>query len=416
MIGWRLKLALRYLRARRREGGVGLISLISFLGIAAAVAVLVAVMGVMNGFRSDLIEQMLGFDGHAQITAPALDETRAGRMSARLSAAPGVTAAYPLLEGQALALGPAQAGGVIVRAVRGQDQAATAAIRSGIVSGDLNFLRGAGEVPGVAIGKALADRLGARVGDEIRLLAPAAASTAFGAAPREVRYRVAAVFTAGVNLYDAVYVFMPLHEAQRLFGRPDEVDAVEVFVEDPQKIDAQVPALSALAGPGALIGVWNDRNSAYFTTLQIERVTMRMILMLVVAIAAMNIVSGLVMLVKNKGRDVAVLRTMGARPADIVAVFTLIGALIGVSGALAGAAVGVLFCQYITPIQHGLEALLGLKLFAPELYLLPKIPAKVEAAELAFIVVWTIGMALVATLPPALRAARLQPVEALRYE
>ena len=414
---WERMLAGRYLRAKRSQGGVALISIISFIGIMLAVAVLIIVMSVMNGFRAELLSRILGFNGHVFVTGAVLDRPDRDEVVARIAKVPGVRQAAPVIEAQAIAMGPAQISGAIVRGIRPQDLAATKLVASNITRGSLKGF-GAGDYGGdmLVVGQRLADSLGVRPGDPLTLISPSGGATAFGGTPLQKTYTVGATFTVGMSQYDSAYIYMPLAQSQLFFGRDGGVDAIEIKVQDPDKAGLMKPAVARAAGPGALVTDWTQRDSSFWGALKVERNVMRLILMLLVAIAAMNIISGLVMLVKNKGRDIAILRTMGASGGSILRIFFMAGAMVGVLGTIAGLLLGTLFSVYIDQIQSFVEWATGQAVFSSDVYFLSRLPAKVDWAEVGVITFWALAMSFIATLPPAWRASRLDPVEALRYE
>ena len=416
--GWERAIAGRYLRTKRKEGGVALISIISFVGISLAVATLIIVMSVMNGFRTELMTRILGFNGHVYVGGPVLDDP-VGREAviARIRKVPGVASAVPLIEAQSLAQSTRQATGALVRGVSPDDLRRIKLITDNIKEGSL-FGFGQGEFGGnrILLGDRLAATLGVQVGDPVTLLSPSGESTAFGSQPRNKTYTVGGVFSVGMSEYDQVFVYMPLQQAQLFFGRDRAVDSVEIMLTDPDQIDRIKPLIVAAVGPNAVVNDWRQRNQSFFNALQVERNTMRLILLLIVAIAAANIISGLVMLVKNKGRDIAILRTMGAGRGAILRIFFMAGAAIGVVGTLAGLLIGVLFCVYIAQIQGFVEWLTRTSVFNADVYFLAHIPAKIDWSEVAFITLLSMTMSFIATLLPAWSASRLDPVEALRYE
>jgi lipoprotein-releasing system permease protein len=335
----------------------------------------------------------------------------------RIRAVDGVEQAYPLVESYSVALGPNQVLPAVVRGMAAADVRATRIVADNIVQGSLQGF-GQGEFGGelILIGSGLARTLGIGAGDPVTLLSPSGEATAFGSAPRSKTYTVGGVFEIGLSQYDAAYVYMPLEQAQLFFGRDTLVDSIELRLDNPDDIDRLRGPIARAAGPGGLVRDWRDDNAAYFGALQVERNVMRLILMLIVAIAAMNIISGLVMLVKNKGRDVAVLRTMGASQGSILRVFFMSGASLGVVGTLLGLILGVLFCWNIGAIQAAVEWVTGTQVFNSDIYFLSRLPAKIEWTEVAFVTFWALLVSCLATLPPALRASKLDPVEALRYE
>jgi lipoprotein-releasing system permease protein len=414
---WERMLASRYLRAKRTQGGVALISVISFIGIMLAVATLIIVMSVMNGFRSELLGRILGFQGHVFVTGGVLDGPGRDAAAARILKVPGVTQAAGIIEAQAIAIGPSQITGALVRGIGPKDLADTKLVSGNITAGSLRSF-GQGEYGGdvVVLGARLAQQLGVAPGDTVTLISPAGGATAFGGTPLQKTYTVGATFQVGMSQYDQAYIYMPLSQAQLFFDREDTADAIEVRVKDPDNAGRMTAAISKAAGPAALVNDWTTRDASFWGALQVERSVMRLILMLLVAIAAMNIISGLVMLVKNKGRDIAILRTMGAGQGSILRIFFMAGASIGALGTLAGLAVGVVFCLNIDPIQTAVEYVTGQAVFSSDVYYLSRVPAKVDWLEVLVIVSWALGMSFLATLPPAWRASRLDPVEALRYE
>ena len=414
---WERMLAGRYLRAKRSQGGVALISVISFFGIMIAVAVLIIVMSVMNGFRAELLGKILGFNGHVFVTGGLLDGPDRDRAVQRILKVPGVIQAAPVIEAQAIAMGPNQITGAVVRGLSPRDLMATRIVAGHITSGDLRAF-GQGEYGGdvVVVGGRLAEQVGVHVGDTITLISPSGGATAFGGTPLQKSYVVGATFTAGMSQYDQAYIFMPLQQAQLFFGRENTVDAIEVRVADPDKAPQMKAAISRAAGPTALVADWTQRDTSYWGALKVERNVMRLILMLLVVIAALNIISSLVMLVKNKGRDIAILRTIGSGQGAVLRIFFMAGATIGALGTAAGLAVGALVSVYIDPIQSFVEWATGQAVFSSDVYFLNRLPAKVDWLEVSIIVAFSLGMSMICTLPPAWRASRLDPVEALRYE
>jgi lipoprotein-releasing system permease protein len=415
---WERMLAGRYLRAKRSQGGVALISMISFVGILLAVAVLIIVMSVMNGFRAELLDRILGFNGHLFVSGPVLEAPTRDAAVARILKAPGVAQAAPIVEAQAIAMGPnSQMSGAMVRGISPGDLARTRIVSGNITTGTLKSF-GQGEYGGdvIAMGERLAQTLGVGPGDLVTLISPSGAATAFGGAPLQKVYTVGATFSVGMSQYDQAYVYMPLEQAQLFFGRENTVDVIEVKVDDPDRAVALKPAVSRAVGPIGLVSDWTQRDASYWGALKVERNVMRLILMLLVAIAAMNIISGMVMLVKNKGRDIAILRTMGAGQGSILRIFSMAGASIGVLGTAAGLALGVLFCLNIGPIQTFVEWVTGQAVFSSDVYYLSRIPAKIDWREVMVIAGFALTVSVLVTLPPAWRASRLDPVEALRYE
>jgi lipoprotein-releasing system permease protein len=409
-------LAGRYLRAKREHGGVALISIISFLGIMAAVAVLIITMSVMNGFRETLLSKILGVRGHVFIDMGGrTPEERAQLQKAALGVS-GVVSVTPLVEGQALAVIDGIVSGVIVRGVAPADLRALDIVAKNINGGALDAFGATpdGEVR-VVTGALVLD--GAAIsGGQITLISPETAATAFGSVPRRKTYPIAANFSVGQPDFDRAFVYMPLAEAQLFFDKGDAVDRFEIRVSDPDQTLPVMQALRKVMPTDVFISDWKQQNASLVGALIVERNVMRLILMMIVAIAAMNIISGLVMLVKNKGRDIAILRTMGATQGAILRIFFMSGAAVGVAGALAGLTIGTLFCVFIGPIQDFISFVIQRPIFPPDVYGLNALPARVEWSEVAMVTFWALLMSFVATLPPAWRASKLDPVEALRYE
>jgi len=406
-------LSLRYLRARRKEGFISVIAGFSFLGIMLGVATLIIVMAVMNGFRQELLDKILGLNGHLLIQPLESPLTDWEGVADRVAKVEGIRLAAPIVEGQALASSPFNASGVLVRGIRGVDLARLGSIARNVKQGTLD---GFDQGQGIAVGSRLAEQLSVRAGDNLTLVSPRGAVTPFGTTPRIKTYKIAAVFEIGMSEYDAAFVFMPLAEAQAYFGRSGDVTAIEVYTDDPDRVDSFRKLVSDAAARPIYMLDWRQRNATFFNALQVERNVMFLILTLIVLVAALNIVSGLIMLVKDKGSDIAILRTMGATQGSIMRVFLITGSSIGVVGTMAGFLLGTVVCLNIDAIRRFLSWLTHTDLFSPELYFLSKLPADMDFKETAAVVVMALGLSLLATLYPSWRAARLDPVEALRYE
>ncbi len=406
-------LSLRYLRARRQEGFISIIAAFSFLGIMLGVATLIIVMAVMNGFRKELLGKILGLNGHILVQPLELPLNDYEAVAERISKVEGIRVAVPIVEGQALASSPFNAAGVLVRGIRAADLVQIPSIAQNIKQGTLD---GFDQGQGVVIGRRLADQLTLRAGDSVTMVAPRGAVTPMGTTPRIKPYKIAAVFEIGMSEYDAAFVFMPLTEAQAYFNRSNDVTAIEVYTEKPDQIVRYRQLVTDAAKRPIFMVDWRQRNATFFSALQVERNVMFLILTLIILVAAFNIASSLIMLVKDKGRDIGILRTMGATQGAIMRVFLITGAAIGVVGAVMGFVVGLVVCLNIELIRQFLSWLTNTNLFPPELYFLSQLPAEVDASETTAVVVMALALSLLATLYPSWRAARLDPVEALRYE
>jgi lipoprotein-releasing system permease protein len=405
--------ALRYLRARRKEGFISVIAGFSFIGIMLGVATLIIVMAVMNGFRQELFNKMLGLNGHVVVHSLDGDFTTFDEVATRIRAVPGVKQALPLIEGQVMVSTPATSSGALVRGLREADLKQLKAVGSNIRFGTLD---GFDQKAGVALGSRLANELNVKVGDQVSLLSPRGASTALGTAPRVKRYPIVAIFEIGMSEYDSSILFMPLNEAQRYFNQPDNVTVLEVVLDSPDEAGTLGPQILEAGGPTIYISDWRQRNATFFTALQVERNVMFLILALIVLVASLNIISGLIMLVKDKGHDIAILRTMGATRAAVMRIFFITGASIGIVGTLAGLGLGLLVCLNIESLREFIGWLTDTELFSPELYYLSQMPAEMDTGETVSVVIMALVLSILATLYPSWRASRLDPVEALRYE
>ncbi len=404
--------AWRYLRAKRSEGFISLITWFSLLGIALGVATLIIVMSVMNGFRGELLGRVMGLNGHMNIYAEDGPIRDYDALAAKAATVPGVTFSAPLIEAQALVTTDGNASGAMVRGVRPHDFVTRPIVKDHVTSGSLdNF--GPGQI---VIGRRMAERLKLHPGDEVTLLSPRGAQTAFGMMPRSKSYIVAATFDVGMYEYDNGFIFMDLTDAQAFFRLPDGVTAIELMVTDPVHIERAVAPVEQAVGPGWRVQNWQQTNSSFFTALEVERNVMFIILSLIITVAAFNIISGLIMLVKDKTSDIAVLRTMGATQGSIMRIFFMSGAVIGVAGTLAGLVLGVAFADNIEGIRQFIQQIVGRDLFSAEIYFLTQLPARVDPGEVVQIVLMALGLSFAATLYPSWRAARTDPVEALRYE
>ena len=404
--------AFRYLRARRQEGFVSVIAIFSLLGIMLGVATLIIVMAVMNGFRIELVGRILGLNGHLGVYGPANSLTDYDAVAQKVRAVPGVVSVTPLIEAQALVTSDAGAAGAVVRGIHPDDIRARKLIADHVVAGSLADFGG----DDVAVGDRLAARLGLKVGGKITVVSPEGTETAFGTMPRTKTYTVAALFDVGFYEYDNTFVFVPLDAAQVFFKLKDAVNYLEVFVADADQASAEGQKIVAVLGGNARILDWQRTNSSLVNALIVQRDVMFLILTLIIVVAAFNIISSMIMMVKDKGRDIAILRTMGASRGMILRIFILSGASIGIVGTLAGFGLGIVITQNLEAIRQFIQNALHMELFAAEIYFFTRLPAVIVPHEVAAVVIMALALSFLATLYPSWRAARLDPVEGLRYE
>ncbi|MDR6291317.1 lipoprotein-releasing system permease protein [Inquilinus ginsengisoli] len=409
--------AFRYLRARRKEGFISVIAGFSLVGILLGVATLIIVMSVMNGFRAQLVQRVLGLDGHLSVTAKAgAGLPDYGPLADKLRQVPGVLRVTPVIQDQALVSRDSSLQGAAYAAVRGVEPAdflnRPAIAKSLYIDKPEDF----SGTDAIAIGSGLAGQFGVRVGDELTLVTPHFNRTAFGSVPRSKTYVIAGIFSTGRPEYDSATVYMPLEAAQLLFQMKGQAGGLELFVADPERLDAVRAAVAQAAGPDLQVSDWRDANATIFTALQVERNVMFIILTLIILVAAFNIVSSLVMLVKDKGSDIAILRTMGATRGAILRIFFLTGATIGLVGTAAGLALGLALAANVDAIRAWLQGVLGPETFAAEFSFIAQLPARVDAGQVVWVCLLAVGLTFLASIFPAWRAARLDPVEALRYE
>jgi lipoprotein-releasing system permease protein len=405
----------RYLRARRGERFVSVIAAFSLIGIGLGVATLIIVMSVMNGFRTELLSRILGMNGHLGVYGQGTSLTEYDALAGRIRAVPGVVSAVPIVEGQALfTTDRGGASGGLVRGISQADLARLHYVGDSLVAGSLADFQGD---DAIVIGIGLAQRYGLSVGGKLTLVAPQGRATAFGTVPRIRAYTVVAIFQAGVNDFDTGVVFLPLAAAQVFFLMPDAVSEIQVMVRDPDRVGAIGRDIRAAVGDVPLrIVDWQQNNNSFFAAVEVERNVMFLILTLIIIVAAFNVISSLIMMVKDKTRDIAVLRTIGAGRWAVMRIFLMCGASVGLLGTLAGTLLGVAFCLNIERIRDWVQAISGTNVFNPEVYYLTHLPARLEWPEVLQVVGMALALSLLATLYPSWRAARTDPVEALRHE
>jgi lipoprotein-releasing system permease protein len=405
--------AWRYLRARRAHGSVSVIAGFSFAGIVLGVAALIVVMAVMNGFRHDLMDKLIGLNGHMFLQGVETPLTDYEAVTERVAKLPGVKLALPLVEGQAFASTQFGSSGVLVRGIRGDDFKRLPGIGGRLEQGTLD---GFDDSAKVAIGARLAEHLSLRIGDKLTLIAPKGAQTPFGVTPRMKTYEVGAIFQIGMSTFDGTFVFMPLAEAQLFFNSNGAANVIEVYLDDPEHIDDMRDAIAKAEQRPMIDTDWRQLNKSFFGVLAVEANVMFAILTLIVLVAALNIISGLIMLVQDKGRAIAVLRTMGATRGAIQRIFLITGATIGITGTFFGLVLGLIVAHNVEPIRKFISWLFGVSLFPSEFYFLSALPSRIEAHDVATVALMALLLSIGATIYPSWRAARLDPVEALRYE
>jgi lipoprotein-releasing system permease protein len=402
----------RYLRPRRQEGFISVIAAFSLLGIALGVATLIVVLAVMSGFRAELLGRVLGLNGHVTVQAGPDGIDNFDALADRLRGANGVLSVTPLVTGQVMATAHGVASGALVHGIRPEDLAERSGIADHLIEGSVAHLSD----DQIAIGSRMAYRMGLGLGDRLTLISPQGTPTAFGTMPRVKAYEIGAIFEVGMYEYDSTLVYMPLEAAQTYFQLDDRANQLEIMVADPDRVAGYRRELAPLVGNAGQLVDWQQANASFFTALKVERNVMFLILSLIIMVAAFNIIAGMIMLVKDKGRDIAILRTMGATRGAIMRVFFMSGAAIGVTGTLAGFLLGLVFAENIETIRQWLQVLTGTNLFSAEIYFLSHLPARIEASDVISVLVMSLALSLLATLYPSWRAARLDPVEALRYE
>ncbi|MFT8710921.1 lipoprotein-releasing ABC transporter permease subunit [Komagataeibacter rhaeticus] len=403
----------RYLHARRGERFVSVIAIFSLVGIALGVATLIIVMSVMNGFKADLLGRILGLNGDLSVYGLTRTITDYDDVAGRVRKVPGVVSAAPLVESQVLLNSGTYNAGGLVRGMTRADLLALHEVSGNLVAGSLDDFGGDDTI---VVGTTLAERAGLTVGGRLTLVSPQGAATAFGTMPRVRAYRVVAIFDAGVNDYNASYVFLPLHAAQVYFQLPGQVTQVQVMTRDAENVAPIRAAIEKAMDGEVRVMDWTQSNNAFFGAVQVEQNVMFLILTLIILVAAFNVISSLIMMVKDKGADIAVLRTLGATRGAIMRIFLMCGASVGVTGTFVGTGLGIVFCLNIEHIRQLLQRMTGTNLFNPEVYYLEHLPARLIWSQVIEVIVMALVLSLLATLYPSWRAAKTDPVEALRHE
>jgi len=402
----------RYLRARKAEGFVSVIAAFSFLGIMLGVATLIIVMSVMNGFRQELITRILGLNGHINIYAESGPLYDYEPLRLRVGDVPGVVSVAPVIEAQVLMSLNGYANGALVRGMTKEDFAKKPIVSTSLKEGEIADFEGTN----VAIGRIMAEKLHLSIGDNITLISPKGKASPFGTIPRSRSFTVAVIFDVGMYEYDSSFIFVPLDAAQIFFQLDNAVSSLEVITDSPADMQRISQSIQPIVEGRAGVHEWQNSNTSFFNALQVERNVMFLILTLIIIVAAFNIISSMIMLVKDKGRDIAVMRTMGATRRSMMKIFVLTGATIGLAGTFVGSVLGISFALNIEYIRQFLQGLTGTDLFSEEIYFLSKLPAVIDWQEVIVVIGLAVVLSVSATLYPAWRAARLDPVEALRYE
>jgi lipoprotein-releasing system permease protein len=406
-------LAFRYLRPKKKEGFVSLIALFSFLGIALGVATLIIVLSVMNGFKDELLTRILGVNGHMNVYSSHDVIENPDSVAREIRAISGVRKASPIIESQVMISAHGVSFGALAQGLTSTNLATRSLLVANIVSGEIYTKD---DSAGVIIGQRLARKLKVDIGNIVTLISTKTTSTAFGNLPRVKSFKITGIFNVGMHEYDSSFIYIPMNTAQNFFKFPNSASSVEIFLSNPNDVSRIRRDVIELLGNEFRVIGWQQKNSSFFNALQVERNVMFIILLLIILVAAFNIISSMTMLVKNKSKDIAILRTLGAKKPDILKIFFITGSTIGVTGTVLGFIFGILFCQNIVSIQRFVEKLVGNEVFSPEIYFLTHLPAKIDSTEVLMVTGISLLLSLSATLYPSWRASCLDPVESLRYE
>ena len=404
------KIAFRYLRSKKKEGFISIISLFSLIGIMLGVATLIIVLAVMNGFRSELLDKILGINGHITIQSYGADIDRYYEIKEEIGFIDNVYSVVPTIYSQVMVSSGEQTAGAIIKAINYTDIERVPKIDESLSIDRYQ------EKEGLLIGSGMARSLMLGLGDSLTLISPKGSQTPFGTTPRIKSYPITGIFNIGMSEYDSNFVYMPLQEAQKYFNKKNKVNTIEVFLDNPEQIDLALIKIREIVDGVGYVSSWRDQNKTFFTALEVERDLMFIIVSLIVLVAGLNIISSLIMLVKDKNSDIAILRTIGASKNSIIRIFFITGSFIGVAGTTLGVIIGILFCQNIDPIRLFISKITGTELFSPEMYYLAKLPAEIDNYELLSVVTMALSFSILASIYPSWKASKIDPVEVLRNE
>mgnify|MGYP001334294867 FL=1 len=404
------KIAFRYLRSKKKEGFISIISLFSLIGIMLGVATLIIVLAVMNGFRSELLDKILGINGHITIQSYGSDIDRYDEIREEIGFIDNVYSVVPTIYSQVMVSSGEQTAGAIIKAINYTDIERVPKIDESLTIDRYQ------DKEGLLIGSGMARSLMLGLGDSLTLISPKGSQTPFGTTPRIKSYPITGIFNIGMSEYDSNFVYMPLQEAQKYFNKKNKVNTIEVFLDNPEQIDLALIKIREIVDGVGYVSSWRDQNKTFFTALEGERDLMFIIVSLIVLVAGLNIISSLIMLVKDKNSDIAILRTIGASKNSIIRIFFITGSFIGVAGTTLGVIIGILFCQNIDAIRLFISKITGTELFSPEMYYLAKLPAEIDNYELLSVVTMALSFSILASIYPSWKASKIDPVEVLRNE
>ena len=404
------KIAFRYLRSKKKEGFISIISLFSLVGIMLGVATLIIVLAVMNGFRSELLDKILGINGHITIQSYSSDIASYNQIQDDIELIDNVYSVVPTIYSQVMVSSGEQTAGAIVKAIDYNDISNIPKIDQSL---DLDSYS---EIEGLLIGSGMSRNLMLGMGDTLTLISPKGSQTPFGTTPRIKSYPITGIFNIGMSEYDSNFVYMPLKEAQKYFSKKDKVNTIEIFLDKPEELDPALIKIREIVDGVGYVSSWKEQNKTFFTALEVERDLMFIIVSLIVLVAGLNIISSLIMLVKDKNSDIAILRTIGASKSSIIRIFFISGSSIGVAGTTLGVIIGVIFCKNIDAIRLLISKITGTELFSPEMYYLAKLPAEIDNYELLSVITMALSFSILASIYPSWKASKIDPVEVLRNE